>query len=81
MNSTLIIQIVTLLGSLLKVAVDNGPIIIKTAQDAETFIKQLFNQVMGRDATAAEEAQINALIIAMSAQLQTPLPPADDQDV
>jgi len=81
MNTQLVLQLVTILGSLLKLTIDNGPTIIQTVQNAEIYAKQLFNQLMGRDATAEEEAQIYAGIQALSAHLQTPLPPADDQDV
>lgn len=80
MSSALLLQLLAILGAVLQAGIEDGPIILKTAEDATIFMKQLFNKLLGRDPTADEEAAIYEQIQTLSAQLQTPLPPAQDDD-
>lgn len=75
------LQIVALVVAALKAAAEVGPIVIKTAENAKPFIMQLVSGLLGRELAPDEQAKIEAQLDALSAQLQTPLPPADEEDI
>lgn len=75
------LEIIALIVAALKGAADVGPIVIKTAAGAKPFIMHLVAGLLGRELAPDEQAKIEAQIDALSAQLQTRLPPADEQDI
>lgn len=75
------LEIIALIAGALKAAADVGPIVFKTAQDATPFIMRLVAGVIGRELDPNEQAHIEAQLDALSAQLQVPLPPADEEDI
>lgn len=75
------LQIVALIAAALKVAAEVGPIVIKTAENAKPFIMQLVSGLLGKELTPDQQIQIEAQLDALSILLQTPLLPADEEDV
>lgn len=73
--------IVTLVLSVLDQAVKAGPIIFKTAEDMKPFLLELFNGLLGRQPTEDERTMLEQHIDQLSAQLQTPLPSIQDDDI
>lgn len=75
------LEIVALVVAALKAAADVGPIVFRTAESAKPFILQLVAGVLGKELSPDEQAHIEAQLDALSAQLQVPLPPADEEDI
>lgn len=75
------LQIIALIVAAVKAASDIGPIVIKTTADAKPFLMELISGLLGRTVTDDEQTAIEAQIVALSAQLQTPLPPKQDDDI
>lgn len=75
-------DIIKLVGTVIKTAVDLTPSVIKTVQDAEPFALTIWNNLVNKKViTPADLDLLAAQLTALSARLQAPLPPADDQDV
>lgn len=57
-----------------------APIVIEGATNIKTFATQIWEAVTGKPVTAADSAAIDALLAALTARLETPLPPAQPGD-
>jgi hypothetical protein len=79
MNAT---QIITAISSVIKVAVDLTPVVIKTIEDAKPFAQAIYDTLIGDKEISAEELEtLQAKILELSNQLQAPLPPPTDDEV
>lgn len=79
MNAT---QIITAISSVIKVAVDLTPVVIKTIEDAKPFAQAIYDTLIGDKEISAEELEVlQAKILELSNQLQAPLPPPTDDEV
>lgn len=77
-----VISIIGLIGTVIKTAVDLTPAVIKTVEDAEPFAKAIWDNLVNKKVISQSDLDtLEAQLAALSAQLQAPLPPADDQDV
>lgn len=66
----------------IKVAVDLAPGVIKTAADAKPFAEIIWNNLGGSGVvTQSDLDRIRIQIKALSAQMQAPLPPEQEDDV
>lgn len=71
--------IIATIASIIKTAVDVGPVVIKGIEDAKPFAEALYNTLFkGHKITEEELAQLEARIKDLSAQLQLPLPPEEE---
>ena len=76
------IAIIGLISTVIKTAVDLTPAVIKTIDDAEPFAKAIWDNLVNKKVITADDlATLEAQLTALSAQLQAPLPPAQDDDV
>lgn len=76
-----ITEIITVVAAVIKEAVDLGPTLIKSVKDAEPFAEVIINSLLGKEVTLEDLNQIEKQIKALSAELQKPLPDAQDDDV
>lgn len=75
-------DIIATVASAIKAVVDLTPVVIKTVEDAKPFAEVIWSNLKGRGAvTPADLDRITRQIAALSAQLQAPLPPEQDDDV
>lgn len=81
MDPATVIQIITVVGAVVKEAVELGPTVIKTVEDAKPFAEAIVNTILGKEVTVADLTALEAQIAALSAQLQEPLPPEQPDDV
>jgi hypothetical protein len=81
MDAATIEEIITVVASVIKTAVDLGPTIIKAAKDAEPFAANIVNTIIGKETTKDELAQLEAAIADLSAQLQATLPEQQADDI
>ena len=74
--------IISLIGTVIKTAVDLTPTVIKTVEDAEPFAKTIWDNLVNKKViTPADLNTLEAQLTALSAQLQAPLPPEQSDDV
>lgn len=74
--------IISAISSVIKVAVDLTPVVIKTVEDAKPFAEAIYNTLIGnKDITQEELDILQAKILELSNQLQAPLPPQTDDEV
>lgn len=74
--------IITLIGTVIKTAVDLTPSVIKTVQDAEPFAKAIWDDLVNKKTITPEDmAALEAKLAALSARLQDPLPPEQPDDI
>jgi hypothetical protein len=76
------IAIISSIGSVIKLAVDLTPSVIKTVDDAKPFAKAIYDDLVNKKVITHDDLlALEAKLTELSAQLQAPLPPEDDQDV
>jgi hypothetical protein len=76
------IAIISAIGSVIKLAVDLTPSVIKTVDDAKPFAKAIYDDLVNKKVITHDDLlALEAKLTELSAQLQAPLPPEDDQDV
>ena len=74
--------IITLIATVIKTAIDVAPGVIKTVQDAEPFAKAIWDDLVNKKVITPEDmAALEAKLAALSAALQTPLPPEQPDDI
>lgn len=74
--------IITLIGTVIKTAVDLTPAVIKTVSDAEPFAQTIWNNLVNKKVITPEDlSTLEAQLTALSAQLQAPLPAEQPDDV
>lgn len=71
-------SIIALISSVIKLAVDVGPGVIKAVEDAAPFAEAIYeNLIHGQVVTPDQMASLEAKLQALSDDLQTPLPVND----
>lgn len=75
-------SIISAISSVIKVAVDLTPMVIKTIEDAKPFAQAIYDTLIGdKDITQEELEILQAKILELSNQLQAPLPPPLDDEL
>jgi len=75
-------SVISAISSVIKVAVDLTPVVIKTIEDAKPFAQAIYDTLIGdKDITQEELDVLAAKIKELSDQLQAPLPPPTDDEV
>lgn len=75
-------SVIAAISSVIKVAVDLTPVVIKTIEDAKPFAQAIYDTLIGdKDITPEELELLKAKVLELSNQLQTPLPPATDDEL
>lgn len=74
------LAVITTVAGVIKTAVDIGPTVIKTIDDAKPFAEALYRALTGNEITGDQLAELEVRIAALSAELQQPLPPAQPGD-
>ena len=74
--------IISTIGSVIKLAVDLTPAVIKTVEDAKPFAQAIYDDLVNKKQIShADLLSLEAKLSTLSQQLQAPLPTEDDQDV
>lgn len=75
-------DIIATVAAAIKAVVDLTPVVIKTVEDAKPFAEIIWTNLKGKGATKpADLDRLQMQIAALSAQLQAPLPPEQEDDV
>ena len=75
MDAATIALIITSVAKIIKTAVDLGPDVMKTVEDAKPMAILLFKTLRGNEVTAEELATLEGQVDSLYAKLQEPLPP------
>lgn len=81
MSVIAVAEIIGMVATVIKQAVDLGPIVIKAASDAKPFAEVIVNALRGKTITQDDLTAIEQQIAVLSAQLQQPLPPEQPDDI
>jgi len=74
--------IISLIGTVIKTAVDLTPAVIKTVEDATPFAKAIWDDLVNKKVITPEDmAVLESKLAELSARLQAPLPPEQPDDV
>ena len=75
-------SVIAAISSVIKLAVDLTPAVIKTVQDAKPFAEAIYDSLIGdKDITQEELDILKAKIVELSNQLQAPLPPPTEDEL
>lgn len=67
--------IIAIVAKAIKVAVDVGPTVIETVENAKPFATAIYDAIKGKQVTQGDLDALEARIDDLAAQLQEPLPP------